>query len=92
MYVRFVLIVPVPATALKVSITVQFAPGARTAPVQLLVVMEKYRVARVPLPPAPPGAGRVTPVTVTLALPAGAVLVSVTVPWALDCGYTVNAG
>jgi len=73
-------------------ITVQLAPGARTAavPVQLLVAMLKYRVVRLPLPPAP-GAGSVTPVIVTLALPAAAVLVSVTVPLAF-AGYAVPAG
>ena len=89
--VKFVLIVPVPATAWNVTITVQLAPGARTAaaPVQLLVAMLKYRVVRLPLPPAP-GAGRVTPVTVTLAPPV-AVLVSVTVPFAFS-GYSDPTG
>jgi len=91
--VRFVLIVPVPATALNLSITVQLAPGARTAaaPVQLLVAILKYRVVRLPLPPLP-AAGSVTEVTVTLALPAAAALLSVTVPVAVVSGYADPAG
>jgi len=93
--VRFVLIVApagARATSLNLSTTVQLAPGARTAaaPVQLLVAMLKYRVVRLPLPPLP-AAGNVTAVIVTLALPAGATLVSVTVPRAVLFGYTVPA-
>src|ERR1700719_1682183 len=58
----------------KVTTTVHVPPGARVTPVQLSVAFVNIHV--VALPPT----GTVTPVTVTLAPPAAAGLVSVTVP------------
>jgi len=58
----------------KVTTTVHVPPGAKVTPVQLSVAFVNIHV--VALPPT----GTVTPVTVTLAPPAAAGLVSVTVP------------